>query len=56
MAYQIGALCIRCGECEKVCPAGAIELKDGTYVIDTGLCISCGSCADNCSFGVITPL
>ncbi|HDM35638.1 MAG TPA: DUF362 domain-containing protein [Candidatus Syntrophoarchaeum butanivorans] len=38
------ARCNRCGECEGVCPASAIE--DGR--IDPGRCIKCGGCLPVC--------
>jgi len=44
--------CIGCGACSKVCPAGAIEMKDignkRILTIHWDLCIFCGNCQANC--------
>ncbi len=46
-------LCMQCGTCAAVCPAGAIalrwELRSGyNVVIDDGLCTDCGACLEAC--------
>jgi uncharacterized Fe-S center protein len=41
--------CIGCAECEKVCPAGAVQIKNKKSVIDTAKCIGCASCLAACS-------
>jgi uncharacterized Fe-S center protein len=41
-------LCIGCLACAAVCPAKAIEPKDGKALIDKGLCIGCGECSTRC--------
>jgi uncharacterized protein (DUF362 family)/ferredoxin len=43
-------LCIRCGECARNCPSGAISLIEpaGTYGVDRRRCISCYCCAEAC--------
>jgi carbon-monoxide dehydrogenase iron sulfur subunit len=46
-------VCDQCGECESVCPAGAIEKRGEVYVIDPDLCSGCGECVGACSKGVI---
>ncbi len=58
-------LCSGCGECEKVCPFGAIELKlsetlyDGiketrlASSVNEALCKGCGNCASACPSGAI---
>lgn len=40
--------CSGCGECEIVCPAGAIHLKDKKSVLDSSKCIGCASCMAVC--------
>jgi ferredoxin len=40
--------CTQCGECAEVCPADAIEERDGAYVIDPELCTGCGECVEEC--------
>ncbi len=40
--------CIGCGECEKVCPAGAICIVDNKSVVDSSKCIGCASCLAIC--------
>ena len=34
-------LCVGCGACCGVCPAGAITLKDGKSEIDQTKCVNC---------------
>ncbi|NVM25832.1 MAG: 4Fe-4S binding protein, partial [Desulfobacterales bacterium] len=36
-------LCNGCGLCVKVCPYGAVELRDGKAVL-TDRCTACGAC------------
>lgn len=40
------AKCIRCGNCVKQCPAGAISIDP--LRIDTRKCIGCGQCLEDC--------
>jgi len=40
--------CVGCGECELVCPVGAIHLENGKAVLDDTLCIGCASCVAAC--------
>lgn len=40
--------CLGEGSCAKVCPQGAITMKDGHSYVDTDLCTSCGSCQKEC--------
>lgn len=48
MAYTITDKCVQCGKCMDECPASAISLIDGKYVIDPDACASCGLCAGVC--------
>ncbi len=56
--------CIACGNCERICPAGAIKLSSYTpegekkkklseFYVDLGLCIYCGLCVDSCPVNAI---
>jgi pyruvate formate lyase activating enzyme len=42
--------CIRCGDCVRACPAGALELKE-RVVRDLHLCQQNAQCVDVCSTG-----
>jgi uncharacterized protein (DUF362 family)/NAD-dependent dihydropyrimidine dehydrogenase PreA subunit len=58
--HQIGTIrpmnieekCTQCGECEEICPAGAISL-DPYPVVAADKCISCFCCAEGCPEGAI---
>ncbi len=45
--------CNNCGECENICPSGAVKIAEKTPLIDTGKCIFCGKCADICTAGAL---
>ncbi len=47
LAY-IEKKCISCGECVKVCPVGAHEMRDGRHVYIREKCNACGKCAEVC--------
>jgi len=40
--------CIACMKCEKVCPSGAVRVKEKKPVVDHGMCISCFRCFKEC--------
>ena len=40
--------CIGCCICAKICPKGAIVVKDNVAVIDPMKCVNCGICASKC--------
>lgn len=39
--------CIRCGDCVRACPNGALQLCE-QVIHDVTLCQQCGECADSC--------
>lgn len=45
--------CIGCAECQKVCPVGAIQIKNKKSVINTVKCIGCASCMAACPTGAM---
>jgi heterodisulfide reductase subunit A len=51
-------LCSGCGNCEKICPFGAVEIKEGkngriNSVVNAVLCKGCGACTAGCPNGAI---
>lgn len=40
--------CIGLGDCQKVCPQGAICIENGIAHVDTRKCIGCGLCTKTC--------
>lgn len=46
--------CVGCGCCMGVCPAQAIEIKDGKAVIDPEKCLKCETCAAVCPMQAIS--
>lgn len=45
--------CVGCGECEKVCPAGAIHIENNKSIINSLKCIGCASCIAVCPYSAI---
>ncbi len=43
--------CVGCGDCQEVCPSGAITMIDGYPVTDGEKCTVCGACQDACMAG-----
>ena len=46
--------CLGYGDCLRVCPEGAISIKDRIAVVDTEKCIGCGLCVKECPNDLIT--
>ena len=46
--------CLQCGECAKVCPAGAHRLTEAGHSFIRENCIGCGSCEKVCLGGALT--
>ena len=40
--------CVGVGDCAKICPIGAIVMKNGHLVVDREKCDGCGKCVDAC--------
>ena len=47
------AVCVFCGDCEAVCPEGAISSNGGHMTVDRDACVGCGTCVDACPTQVI---
>lgn len=45
--------CIACGECERVCPEGAVHVVNNHAVIDYEKCVGCVACAVKCKKKII---
>ncbi len=44
--------CLGLGDCVRVCPVGAITLREGRVYVDINLCIGCGKCVEACPRGL----
>lgn len=44
MAFVITKECTDCGECQGVCPIGAISEGFGRREINADYCVECGTC------------
>lgn len=44
----IGHACVCCSRCLRKCEVKAIQLINGTAIINDDLCILCGTCIDSC--------
>lgn len=45
---QLTGVCIKCGRCIKVCPAGAISIEEGKALFNKEKCVSCFCCMEVC--------
>lgn len=46
--------CIGCGNCVRICPFNAIELKGGIAYINSDKCKNCRRCVTICPAGAIS--
>lgn len=47
-------VCVACGECENVCPKGAIGVFKGMFAkVEESRCVGCALCGKNCPAGCI---
>ena len=56
--YMVSNYCQNClaRSCEKVCPKGAISIRNSRSYIDLDKCIRCGKCAKACPYNAIVHL
>ncbi len=45
--------CVGLESCVKVCPEGAISVRNGVAVVDRSRCVGCGLCVKSCPKGLI---
>ncbi|MDD4537431.1 MAG: 4Fe-4S binding protein [Lentisphaeria bacterium] len=48
---QLTDACVKCGQCQKICPAGCIDLAEGS--LDNERCLRCLKCLDACRFQAV---
>jgi len=48
IVYTLTAKCRDCYRCLRVCPVGAIGVREGQAFVDDGRCIQCGTCVREC--------
>ena len=53
VAEVLSDTCMGCQICVAECPVGAIEMVDGTALIDPETCIGCGKCKEVCPVDAI---
>ncbi len=46
-------MCVRCGNCQSVCPQNAHIVTDDGHTVDRSVCIDCMQCADVCYSGAM---
>ena len=46
--------CLGMGTCAKVCPAGAIQVREGVAVVDRERCTACGECVEACPRHIVS--
>lgn len=49
------SLCVGCGTCANLCPAEAIEIKNGKMVVDYDKCYGCSICQIHCPHLALKP-
>lgn len=45
--------CIGCGDCAEICPADAVEIRDGRAYFDHDACEGCAECITTCTEGAV---
>lgn len=45
--------CELCGRCAEICNFGAVALRDGERVYDSGACVGCELCVEGCDRGAL---
>jgi len=48
------SICTRCGNCERVCYAGAVYKSKVSYTVDRNKCVGCGLCASVCPVAAVS--
>ncbi len=48
--------CIGCGDCAEICPADAVEVRDGRAWFDHEACEGCAECITTCTEGALDIL
>ena len=43
-----GERCTDCHDCAAVCPFGALQVMEGTAIVDEAICMGCGVCVSRC--------
>jgi ferredoxin len=47
--------CVGCGDCARMCAAGAVRISAGRAVVSPEKCVSCICCIEACEAGAIEP-
>lgn len=45
--------CVGCGDCFRICPVDAVQMRDGKAWIDPEACIDCGLCQGICTHDAV---
>lgn len=59
VAFVNKGKCVGCGECEKICPVGAIRVIEGKAKVNywiIPMCLGCGVCVYYCPKQAICPI
>lgn len=51
--FYVESTCIHCGQCAKICPAGAISMVDGMPSWTKDKCLKCCGCINRCPASAI---
>lgn len=47
-------LCIACGNCDEICPFGALSLAEYSATVNAEKCMGCGICVSHCGQGALS--